>query len=73
MKHTSKYLDHPLFPRKKRVFREINYLTIHIFHGILFFSVGKEGGDNTCLVTILIALPSDRLFTEETVLPNVKD
>ena len=22
---------------KKRLFREINYLTIHIFHGILFF------------------------------------
>ena len=36
------------------VFRGINYLTIHIFHGILFFSVEKEGGDNTCLVTIVI-------------------
>ena len=31
----------------KRVFREINYLTIHILHGILFYFVTREGGDNT--------------------------
>ena len=36
------------FPRKKRIFRAINYVTIHILHGILFFSVEKR------VVTILV-------------------
>ena len=50
---TAQVLSPPSLPRKKRVFREIYYFTIDIFHGILFFSVGKNLGDNTCLVTML--------------------
>ena len=36
------YCHHPLISREKRIFRKINYLTIHIFHGIHFLFLKKR-------------------------------